>query len=87
MAGAWPRSSSAHQLSPLPGGMAASIRWPSVRQSGQAYKVAQGRNVGAVRSDARGVHGQAESFGDLLVNPGVVEFREAEADHRQDAGR
>jgi hypothetical protein len=48
------------------------------------HKVAQRRNVGAVGSDAGGVHWQAESFGDLLVNPGVVEFREAEADHRQD---
>jgi hypothetical protein len=39
------------------------------------YKVAQRRNVGAISSDAGAVHGQAESFDDLRVNPGVVEFR------------
>src|ERR1700680_2267233 len=60
------------------------VRWRSVRPPGQAYKVAQRRNVGAVRSDARGVHGQAESLGDLQGYPGIVEFREAEPDHRQD---
>jgi hypothetical protein len=48
------------------------------------YKNTQRRNVGAVGSDAGTVHWQAESLGDLRVDPGVVEFREAEADHRQE---
>src|SRR6266851_7169863 len=59
-------------------------RWPSLRLPGQVDKVAQCRNVGAISSDARGVHGQAKSLGDSRVNPGVAEFREAEPDHRQD---
>jgi hypothetical protein len=62
----------------------APARWPSVRLPGKAYKVAQRRNVGAVHSDAHSIHGQAESLGDLRVNPGVVEFRETEPDHWQD---
>ncbi len=60
------------------------VRWPSVRQPGQVYKVAQRRDVGTIPSDAGDIHWQTESFGDLPVNPGVVEFRKAEADHRQE---
>src|SRR5258707_15693796 len=50
-------------------------RWPSVLLPGQVDKVAQCRNVGAVSSDACGVHGQAKSLGDSRVNPGIAEFR------------
>jgi hypothetical protein len=55
-----------------------------VQLPGQAYKVAQRRNVGVVRSDPCAVHRQAESLGDFRVDPSVVEFTEAEADRRQD---
>jgi hypothetical protein len=49
----------------------------SEARAGGADEFAQGGNVGAVGADAAGVHGEAESFGLLDAEAGVVQFSEA----------
>jgi len=52
--------------------------------AGGADKFAQGGDVGAVGADAAGVHGEAEIFGLLDAEAGVVEFGEAVAFGRRE---
>jgi len=44
----------------------------------RADEIAQNSNVGAVSSDAPGVHRQTETLGKVEIHARIVEFRQAE---------
>lgn|SRR5579883_34003 len=52
------------------------------RLAGRAHEVAEDSHIGAVSSDAAGVHREAEAFGEIQIHAGIVEFRKAEAGGR-----
>ncbi len=47
------------------------------RLAGGADEFAENGYVGAVHTDATGVDGQTKGFGEIEINAGVVQFREA----------
>src|ERR1700680_1443613 len=48
-----------------------------------AHEITQDRNIGAVSADASRVHGQAQAFGLIQIDPRVIQFRQAKALRRQ----
>jgi hypothetical protein len=55
------------------------------RLSGRTHEVAQGRDVGAVRTNAPGIYRQSEALGQVQIQPCVVQLRKAESRRRQHA--
>jgi hypothetical protein len=50
-----------------------------------AHEIAKGSDIGAVSADASGVNGQAELFGLIEIDSGVIQFRQTVARGRSDA--
>lgn len=44
---------------------------------GRADEFAENRHVGSVDSDAASIDGKAEAFGQIEIDSGVIEFRQA----------
>src|SRR5713226_9214721 len=46
-------------------------------------KIAQGGHVRSIRANASGIHRKAQPFGQIQIDTGVIQLREAEAGRRQ----
>ncbi len=55
------------------------------RAAGRADEVAEDGNVGAVDTDAAGIHGKAEQFGLFEIHASVIKLGEAKSLGRQHA--
>jgi len=55
------------------------IRNRSERLAGGADEVAKHRDVRTVRADSASIHWEAQTFGEIEINAGIVKFRETES--------
>jgi len=53
------------------------------RLAGRAHEIAQNGNVGSIRADAPGIHGQTKPLGEIKVHARIVQLGQAESLRRQ----